>query len=166
MGASWKWLIKDCVNVLLQTIEIILTACPTDLLSGELRQNVLFEVLQELLVKVSKEDVVSELSSRVAGVILTLMSNLRQCFLVDQPEGLELGHGAQYISLLDGTLSAATTQTAVFGGVSGGRTLYASLLQVVLRGLVEHLMRSSKSLVTSPCTYCTVYVYSSCYDTQ
>ena len=138
-----------------QVIEIILTACPTDLLSGELRQNVLFEILQELLVKVSKDDAVAELSSRVAGVILTLMANLRQCFLADQPEGLELGHGSQYISLLDGTLPSSTTtaaaaasSAAVFGGVSGARTLYASSLQVVLRGLVEYLMRTSKCSCT------------------
>ena len=132
--------------MLTQVIEIVLTACPSDLLTGELRQNVLFEVLQELLVKVSKDDAVSELTGRVAGVILTLMANLRQCFMTDQPEGIELGHGAQYISLLDGTLPASSVPnpSAVFGSVSGARTLYASSLQVVLRGLIEYLMRTSE----------------------
>ena len=123
-------------------IEIILTACPADLLQGEARQNILFEVLQDLLMKVSKEDVVPELSSLVAGVILTLMANLRQCFLTDQSAlPTEVGHSSQYVSLLDGTSSSHMTG---FGGVTGARTLYSSSLQVVLRGLIEYLMRSSK----------------------
>jgi nuclear pore complex protein Nup205 len=36
-----------------QVIEVLLTACPADLLQGELRQNVIFELLQDLLDKVS-----------------------------------------------------------------------------------------------------------------
>ena len=35
-----------------QVVEILLTACPGDLLQGELRQNVIFELLQDLLDKV------------------------------------------------------------------------------------------------------------------
>ena len=34
-----------------QLVEILLTGCPTDLLTGELRQNVIFELLQDLLDK-------------------------------------------------------------------------------------------------------------------
>ena len=33
-------------------MEVALTACPDDLLQGESRQNVIFEVLQDLLIKV------------------------------------------------------------------------------------------------------------------
>jgi len=35
-----------------QLVEILLTGCPVDLLTGELRQNVIFELLQDLLDKV------------------------------------------------------------------------------------------------------------------
>ncbi len=35
-----------------QIVEIALTACPDDLLQGESRQNVIFELLQDLLLKV------------------------------------------------------------------------------------------------------------------
>ena len=122
-------------------VEIILTACPADLLQGEARQNILFEILQDLLMKVSKEDVVPELSALVAGVILTLMANLRQCFMADQSTAQDVGHSSQYVTLLDGT---STGHMTGFGGVTGARTLYSSSLQVVLRGLVEYLMRSSK----------------------
>jgi len=37
-----------------QLVEIILTACPEDLLHGESRQNMLFEILQDLLLKVNE----------------------------------------------------------------------------------------------------------------
>lgn len=37
-----------------QAVEILLTACPVDLLQGEKRQNLLFELLQDLLDKVQK----------------------------------------------------------------------------------------------------------------
>lgn len=37
-----------------QVVEILLTSCPEDLLTGEARQNVLFELLQDLLKKVLK----------------------------------------------------------------------------------------------------------------
>jgi len=36
-----------------QLVETLLTGCPADLLTGELRQNVIFELLQDLLDKVS-----------------------------------------------------------------------------------------------------------------
>ena len=36
-----------------QVTEIVLTSCPEDLLQGELRQTVLFEILQDLLMKVN-----------------------------------------------------------------------------------------------------------------
>ena len=36
-----------------QLVEMLLTGCPTDLLTGELRQNVIFELLQDLLDKAS-----------------------------------------------------------------------------------------------------------------
>ncbi len=35
-----------------QIVEVALTACPDDLLQGESRQNVIFELLQDLLIKV------------------------------------------------------------------------------------------------------------------
>jgi len=34
-----------------QLVEVLLTGCPADLLAGELRQNVIFELLQDLLDK-------------------------------------------------------------------------------------------------------------------
>lgn len=131
-----------------QTIEILLTACPLDLLDGERRQKLLFELLQDLLDKVSKSDAVSELTSPVAGVILTLMAHLTQCFVTPQSAYDQLTDHAQYVSMLDGqnALPGSHDISTVLGEVvTGSRTQYASSFQVVLRGLLDHILRSSSS---------------------
>ena len=90
--------------------------------------------------QVSKEDATPELTSSIAGVILTLMANLRHCFLADQPDAT--AHIADFAaSLLD---SAAASQSGGFGHVTGARTMFASSLQVVLKGLIEYLVGSSE----------------------
>ena len=97
-----------------------------------------------LRLQVSKEDTVTELTSPVAGVILTLMANLRQCFFHD-PSNLGQSHSnTRFMTMLDDGGSAMANQRAGFGSVSGARTLFASSLQVVLKGLIEHMMRSSE----------------------
>lgn len=94
--------------------------------------------------QVSKEDTVPELTATVAGVVLTLMSNLRQCFFDDPGTDSKLANtdsATRYIGMLD---PAAVSTASIFAQASGERTLFASSLQVVLRGLIEHLLRSSK----------------------
>ncbi|CAG2236945.1 NUP192 [Mytilus edulis] len=66
-----------------QVAEIWLTSCPEDLMPREIRQTVLFELLQELLSKVAEEDALTELTAPVSGTFLTLMANLKQCFVVE-----------------------------------------------------------------------------------
>ena len=47
------------------------------------------------------DEAVSELTGPVAGVILTLLCNLRHCFLTDQSEIAQLQDISHYITLLD-----------------------------------------------------------------
>jgi len=49
-----------------QLVEILLTGCPTDLLTGELRQNVIFELLQDLLDKARVVPLCLKYSSRTS----------------------------------------------------------------------------------------------------
>lgn len=49
---------KQAFEAWRQVTEVILTACPNDLLDGEKRQSVLFEIIQELLKKVRVLDFV------------------------------------------------------------------------------------------------------------
>ncbi|XP_045195259.2 nuclear pore complex protein Nup205-like [Mercenaria mercenaria] len=127
-----------------QVTEIILTACPEDLLQGETRQTVLFELLQDLLMKVADENALPELTAPVAGVILTLMANLRQCFVSeDQDPSEKERRDSQYITLLDRSQTAAKSVSWGQGSGSGSRTLFATSLQMVLKGMIEHILRSS-----------------------
>ncbi len=51
--------------------------------------------------QVSEEDAVAELTAPVAAVVLTLLCNLRHCFLTDQSEVAQLHDISHYITLLD-----------------------------------------------------------------
>ncbi|CAH1799487.1 unnamed protein product [Owenia fusiformis] len=133
---------RQAFNALRQVIEIILNACPMDLISGEKRQLALFEITQDLLVKVSDEDALPDLMAPVAGLILTLISNLRQCFISDQSDA-SIPQTSHYISLLDNPAALTANQTASFGQNSGSKTMFASSLQVVLRGIIDFIMRTS-----------------------
>jgi nuclear pore complex protein Nup205 len=78
---------------------------------------------------------VSELTILAASVILTLLANLRQCFMSDQSTefaGEDLDE-------------AASEEGSNFGQKKGSRTLFASSLQVVLKGLIDHILQTSKS---------------------
>lgn len=89
----------------------------------------------------------SELTSPVAGVILTLMAHLTQCFVTPQSAYDQLTDHAQYVSMLDGqnALPGSHDISTILGEVvTGSRTQYASSFQVVLRGLLDHIMRSSE----------------------
>ncbi|XP_061177614.1 nuclear pore complex protein Nup205-like isoform X2 [Saccostrea echinata] len=120
-----------------QVTEVLLTACPEDLLTAEDRQTVLFELLQELQRKVTEDDALTELTAPVAGIILTLMTNLRQCFCQDSVTDEET---SQFLTMLDSTVGQG--QTGSWGQVSGSRTQFASSLQLVLRGVIDHILLS------------------------
>ncbi|CAG5133814.1 unnamed protein product [Candidula unifasciata] len=101
-----------------------------DLLSGERRQAVLFELLQELLLKVSGEDVNLEATTAVSDVLLTLMTNLRHCFLLSAS------------SLMP---CPTDTSSHPFWVVkrSSPLTSFSTSMQIVLRGLIDYILKSS-----------------------
>uniref|UniRef100_T1JB70 Partial AB-hydrolase lipase domain-containing protein n=1 Tax=Strigamia maritima TaxID=126957 RepID=T1JB70_STRMM len=112
-----------------QITEIILTAYPSEVLEGEKRQTVLFELIQELIHKVLNQSSVSELSHLVSGIILTLLANLRQCFIASETD-----MGKENLSGFN-VLSETTL-------VSSTRLFRSSSLQVVLKGLLECILKS------------------------
>ena len=100
------------------------------------------------LMQVSKSDAVAELTRPVAGVLLVLMSNLSQTFRAsDAAEGLLQLAGteqlSQYIALLDDErpLPTAKSSTTLCGG---SRSSYSASFQVVLRGLLQHIIGCSE----------------------
>ena len=93
------------------------------------------------VLQVADDSAMTELTAPVSGVILTLMANLRQCFMSEDP-GAGERRDSQYITMLDKTQGASTSVS--WGQGSGSRTLFATSLQMVLKGLIEHILRSSR----------------------
>ncbi|KAF8773925.1 Nuclear pore complex protein Nup205 like protein [Argiope bruennichi] len=60
-----------------QVTEVLLIACPLEMLGTEKKDQMVLEVSQELLTKIMQPDVLPELMPPASGVILTLMSTLR-----------------------------------------------------------------------------------------
>ncbi|PIK55300.1 putative nuclear pore complex protein [Apostichopus japonicus] len=69
-----------------QVVEVLLTSCSEEILPNDVRQMVTIELLQELLAKVLDEDASPELTSPVAGNLLSLTTTLRQCVAYDQSQ--------------------------------------------------------------------------------
>ena len=106
----------------------------------------------------SKPDALTELISPVAGVILTLMAHLSQCFASSsaaaaqqqRAAGAPMGAAdpASYLALLDTSLPAVALTRDVSAvqcePPAGSRALFALAFQVVLRGLLEHMIRCSQ----------------------
>jgi len=102
-----------------------------------------------VVLQVSKNEAVAELTRPVAGVLLTLMSNLCQTFRaadmaesVTQPVDSE--QLSQYIALLDDSLAMPATASKSSTSCGGSRSSYASSFQVVLRGLLQHMIGCSE----------------------
>lgn len=89
----------------------------------------------------TEDDALTELTAPVAGIILTLMTNLRQCFC---QEPVTEDDPSTILSMLDATPGLG--QTAAWGQGSGSRTQFASSLQLVLRGVIDHILLSSESI--------------------
>uniref|UniRef100_H2Z552 Nuclear pore complex protein Nup205 n=1 Tax=Ciona savignyi TaxID=51511 RepID=H2Z552_CIOSA len=63
------------------TLEIALTACPVDLLSKEMRQQVLISTLQHLVNTARSSDATPELTAPIAGIALMIIVQIRATFL-------------------------------------------------------------------------------------
>ena len=98
----------------------------------------------------SKTEAVAELTRPVAGVLLTLMSSLGQTFhAADMAESMmppadteQLS--SQYVGLLDEGRVVPPTKTNSSISCGGSRSSYASSFQVVLRGILQHVIGCSK----------------------
>ncbi|KAK6985388.1 nuclear pore complex protein Nup205 [Biomphalaria glabrata] len=108
-----------------QVVEVLLTSVPQDLLSGERRQALLIDLLQELLLKVTGDDVSFEASSLVSDVLLTLMANLRHCFLPSS------------------NIPDSSSHPFWMSSNAGSRSSVSTSLQIVLRGIIDYIQKSS-----------------------
>ena len=107
--------------------------------------------------QVSEEESLPESTAPVSGVVLTLMANLRQCFLTDRlplDEG-RASRSSTYVSLLDHSvmLSGPSSQPSPWSQGASSRTLFATSLQIVLKGLLEYILSSRELGLSLPCRY-------------
>ena len=107
--------------------ETLLSQAPTDLLPPSSKQQILLQLLQTLLTKVSGESLVSGMDSLVSSTVLLLMTSLRSTY-TSTPDRQDI-MGDTYVGLLDSDPAA--------GSSSAGGQLYSASLQVILKGLIS-----------------------------
>uniref|UniRef100_A0A452RL62 Nucleoporin 205 n=1 Tax=Ursus americanus TaxID=9643 RepID=A0A452RL62_URSAM len=115
-----------------QLVEIILTACPQDLIQAEDRQLIIRDILQDVHDKILDDEAAQELMPVVAGAVFTLTAHLSQAVRTEQKQPLNPGVG--FASIGDSSLHIILKKLLDFilktgGGFQRVRThLYGSLL--------------------------------------
>ncbi|XP_071943661.1 nuclear pore complex protein Nup205-like [Antedon mediterranea] len=121
-----------------QVVEILFASCSQDLLPLDIRETILLDLIQELLTKVTDDATVPELTAPVSGILITLMTNLLQCVVVDQSKAIPEQLSTQYVHMLDGSVIHGSGTS--FGG-SG--VISAAVLTEILRKFLTFLVQSS-----------------------
>ncbi|GAB5568809.1 nuclear pore complex protein Nup205 [Prionailurus iriomotensis] len=115
-----------------QLVEIILTACPQDLIQAEDRQLIIRDILQDVHDKILDDEAAQELMPVVAGAVFTLTAHLSQAVRTEQKQPLVLGPGeTHYAFMLDSSFASPSPaeNPVTGGGFQRVRThLYGSLL--------------------------------------
>ena len=145
---------KSLLDAWRQITEVIFCCTPTDILGNAARQQILLELLQTLLNKVLADGASNELTSPVSGIVLILLTALRQTYR--QPETSDAAAAVasaakqvdpQYVPVLDATLGSSDSR--MWGGAAAGSKhssiVYPTALQVVLRGIVTWISSTSKA---------------------
>ena len=118
---------RDLLDSWRQVAETLLSLAPADLLPAASKQQILLQLLQTLLNKISGESLVSGMDSVVSSTILLLMTSLRQTY-TSAPDKQDI-MGDTYVGILDSGAGAGET--------SAGGQLYSASLQVILKGLIS-----------------------------
>ncbi|XP_074867342.1 nuclear pore complex protein Nup205 [Carettochelys insculpta] len=124
-----------------QLVEIILTACPQDLIQVEDRQLIIRDLLQDVHDKILDDDAAQELMPVVAGAVFTLTAHLSQSVRTEQKRPLVVpvpGH-SQYVLMLDGSLASSPGSE----GISAGFTSIGdSSLHIILKKLLDFILKT------------------------
>ncbi|KAG8438696.1 hypothetical protein GDO86_005039 [Hymenochirus boettgeri] len=124
-----------------QLVEIILTACPQDLIPTEHRQLIIRDLLQDLHSKILDDSAAQELMSIVAGAVFTLTAYLSQSIRTELKQPMVapgLGH-SQYVQMLDGSFSTTAGKESLSAGFA---SIGDSSLHMILRNLLEFILKT------------------------
>ncbi|XP_006125927.2 nuclear pore complex protein Nup205 [Pelodiscus sinensis] len=123
-----------------QLVEIILTACPQDLIQAEDRQLIIRDLLQDVHDKILDDDAAQELMPVVAGAVFTLTAHLSQSVRTEQKRPLAVpvpGH-SQYVMMLDGSFTSSGSEGIPMGFTSIGD----SSLHIILKKLLDFILKT------------------------
>ena len=129
---------KTLLDAWRQLTEILLCAMPTDqvLSAPGSKQRLILELLQMLLNKVLADGALLEMTNQVSGVVLLLMTALRQTYSGKNKKDLTSNdrNNETFISILDAGND--------LGGETQGK-LYSAALQAILKGLLMWIIGTS-----------------------
>ncbi|KAM4037197.1 nuclear pore complex protein Nup205 isoform 2-T2 [Anomaloglossus baeobatrachus] len=128
-----------------QLVEIILTACPQDLIPAEQRQLIIRDLLQDLHDKILDDEATKDLMAVVAGAVFTLTVHLSQSIRTEQkqPLGARGAGQSQYVLMLDGSFAAPTGADTLSAGFA---SIGDSSLHMILRKLLELILKTGGGL--------------------
>lgn len=115
---------RDLLDSWRQVTEVLLLAAPDDYLTAVGKQQILLQLLQALLNKVTGDSVVLGLSTLVSSAVLLLLTSLRETYEDSTEKKTILGE--TFVGVLDAELEE-----------SSPREIFSSSLQVILKGLVS-----------------------------
>ncbi|XP_073183496.1 nuclear pore complex protein Nup205 isoform X4 [Lepidochelys kempii] len=124
-----------------QLVEIILTACPQDLIQAEDRQLVIRDLLQDVHDKILDDDAAQELMPVVAGAVFTLTAHLSQSVRTEQKRPLAVpvpGH-SQYVLMLDGSFTSSPGSEGISVGFA---SIGDSSLHIILKKLLDFILKT------------------------
>jgi len=121
---------RDLLDAWRQVTETLINVIPADLLPAAGKQQILLQLLQSLLNRVSGEAPVHGMDTLVSSTVLLLLTALRTTYtaLPDRRDVL----GETFVGLLDASVAEASTSQT-----------YSASLQVVLRGLLTWMLTAS-----------------------
>ncbi|XP_075711967.1 nuclear pore complex protein Nup205 isoform X2 [Rhinoderma darwinii] len=128
-----------------QLAEIILTACPQDLIQAEQRQLIIRDLLQDLHDKILDDDATKDLMPVVAGAVFTLTVHLSQSIRTEQKQPMNAlgGNQSQYVLMLDGSFAAPPGKDTLSAGFT---SIGDSSLHMILRKLLEFILKTGGGL--------------------
>ncbi|KAM6437649.1 nuclear pore complex protein Nup205 [Liasis olivaceus] len=124
-----------------QLVEIILTACPQDLIQSEDRQLIIRDLLQDLHDKILNDDAAQELMPVVAGAVFTLTAHLSQSVRTEQKEpfAIPMPAHSQFVSMLDGSFA---TSPGSEGMAMGFASIGDSSLHIILKKILDFILKT------------------------
>uniref|UniRef100_A0A8C0R8P8 Nucleoporin 205 n=1 Tax=Canis lupus dingo TaxID=286419 RepID=A0A8C0R8P8_CANLU len=123
-----------------QLVEIILTACPQDLIQAEDRQLIIRDILQDVHDKILDDEAAQELMPVVAGAVFTLTAHLSQAVRTEQKQPLVLGPGeTHYAFMLD---SSFTSPPPAENPMVGFASIGDSSLHIILKKLLDFILKT------------------------